>query len=150
MRKISYLYGSTKEGQKIITLCVIINKGLYINDVILFWAVLDTPLLHHQPPPLMTSFIYKISAKIFKIESNQGRRMTYLGRLHLEQFFILYEHPFLILIPCVFWPWIPAKLGPLHSWKGPPPITCHLSSKFNLLAYPPPPPKVMTPFMYSP
>ena len=29
-----------------------IGKGLYINDVILFWAILDTPL----PPVIMSSF----------------------------------------------------------------------------------------------
>ena len=72
------------------------NKGLYMNYVILFWAILDTPL----PPVIMSSFdipptpfIYKIIKKMFKIKSNQGKRMKDVGPLHLEHFFIHMNTP---------------------------------------------------------
>ena len=49
-------------------------KGLYINYVILFWTILDTPLppvimssFDIPPLPLMTPFMYKITTKMLKI-----------------------------------------------------------------------------------
>ena len=60
------------------------------------------------PTPLMMSFMYNTTAKMFDIKSNQGKRMTDLGPL----LHYLNELPFLILIPSVFWQWIQAKLGP--------------------------------------
>ena len=78
-----------------------LGKGLYINDAILFWAILDNPLppvimssfdIHHTHP-LMTSFMYKITAKMYMIKSNLGKRMTDLGPLHLEHFFIYMKTP---------------------------------------------------------
>ena len=75
-------------------------KGLYINYVILFWTILDTPLppvimssFDIPPTPLMTPFMYKITTKMLKIISNQRKRMTDLGPLHLEYFFIFMNPP---------------------------------------------------------
>ena len=45
------------------------------------------------PPTLKTSFIYKITAKMFEIKSNQGKRMTDLSPLHLTHFFIYLGEP---------------------------------------------------------
>ena len=41
----------------------------------------------------MTSFMYKITAKMFEIKSNRGKRMTDLGPLHLEHFIIYMNSP---------------------------------------------------------
>ena len=77
------------------------------------------PSFDIPPSSQMTSFIYKITAKMFKIESNQGKRITDLGPLHLEHFSIYMN---IVPIHSVFWPWIQAKLGTLqYLMVGPSP-----------------------------
>ena len=65
---------------------------------------------------------------MFKIKSNQEKRMEDLGPLHLEHFFI-YMHPLLILIFSLFWPLIQVYLmvGP-----SPPPSSIIKVSFFGV------------------
>ena len=52
--------------------------------------------------PMMTPFMYKITAK------KEDDRLDLSHLLHL------YELPFLVLIPSVFWSYIQSKLGPIQ------------------------------------
>ena len=105
-------------------------------------------LLLYLPPSLMTSFMYKITAKMFEIKSKQWKQDDRFRYLTSGTPLQLYEQPFLILITSVFWPWIQENQA-LMVGPSPPPVTSHLTSKCHLLAYPPTL-EGMTLFLYSP
>ena len=93
---------------------------MYINYVILFWTILDTPLLCHHVifwytprPPDEAIYVQNNHQNVkdnikSKIEDDRFGSLTSGILLHF------YEPPFLILIPSVLWLWIQSKLGPLQ------------------------------------